>query len=187
MATLKTYIQQTSFDGMDYTKGSVVDILSTYNIICQDFPFKKNPKAKDLPTRDWAGEDGADVYVPKKLPVKDYEIEVAFLHVHSKTTTTEDRDNLMRQNISGFIDFLYGRNEGATGSRLVIYNEYVGMGRKDITVSEVDNELFYLSDDDPDAVARFKIKFHVYDPTTEVTPTYGTYNGQKQCTQLNFE
>ena len=43
------------------------------------------------------------------------------------------------------------------------------MGRKDVVVSEVDNELFYCSEYDKDAVAKFKVKFTVYDPTTELT------------------
>ena len=51
MAIYKTYIQQLSYDGTDYTKGSIVDLLTAYKIICQDFPFKKNPKPKDLTHR----------------------------------------------------------------------------------------------------------------------------------------
>lgn len=178
-----TYIQQIVFDGTTYIKGSVVDLLSTFNIVCQEFPFKKNPKPKDLPTRDWAGEDGLDVYIPEKLPVKHYEIEVDFLYKGTEET--------MRVDLNNFINFLYGRIKGSNGDtvqsgRLVIYNEHTGMGRKDIVVSEVENELFYLTDTDPDAVAKFKIKFTVYDPTTEVTPTYVTNNGERHVTQLNF-
>ena len=36
MAIYKTYIQQIKFDGITYTKGSVVDILSTYKVMCQE-------------------------------------------------------------------------------------------------------------------------------------------------------
>lgn len=184
MAVYNTYIEQLSFDGNTYSVGEVIDLLKTFNIICQEFPFKKNPKPKDLPTRDWAGEDGLDVYVPEKLPMKHYDVDVDFLYVG-----TEEN---IRTDISNFIDFIYGRKKGnendtVQSGRLAIYNEHVGMGRKDVVVSDVDNEIFYCSDEDPDAVAKFKVRFTVYDPTTEVTPTYGTYNGQPQCTQLNFE
>lgn len=179
MVSYNTYVQQISFDGLEYTKGSVVDLLSEFNIVCQEFPFKKNPKPKDLPTRDWAGEDGLDVYIPKQLPVKHYDIEVNFLYKGTEAT--------MRTDLNNFLDFLYGRNDGAVGSRLAIYNEYTGIGRKDIVVAEVENEIYYLTDSDVDAVAKFKIKFTVYDPTTDVTPAYGTYDGQKRCTALNFE
>ena len=179
MTIYNTYIQQLDFNGTTYTKGGVVDLLETYKIICQEFPFNKNPKPKELPTRDWAGEDGVDVYVPTKIPVKHYDIEVEFLYVG-----TEDA---IREDLTGFIDFLYGRQEGATGGRLAIYNEHTGIGRKDVVIAEVKNELFYLTESDDDAIAKFKVKFTVYDPTTDVTPEYGTYSGKKTCTELKFE
>lgn len=179
MLIYNTYVQQIIFDGIAYTKGGVVDLLSTFKIVCQEFPFKKNPQPKDLPTRDWAGEDGLDVYIPDKIPVKHYDIEVDFLYKGTEET--------MKVDLNNFIDFLYGRIKGSNGDtvksgRLAIYNEHTGMGRKDIVVSEVENELFYLTDSDPDAVAKFKIKFTVYDPTTEVTPVYVS----GRVTQLNF-
>lgn len=182
MAVYNTYVQQISFDGTTYTKGTVVDLLETFNIISQDFPFKKNPKPKDLPTRDWAGADGLDVYVPEEIPMKSYDIDVTFLYVGTEPN--------IRTDISNFLDYIYGR-VGANGAfksgRLCIYNEHVGMGRKDIVVSDVDNEIFYCSEYDSDAVAKFKVKFTVYDPTTDVTPTYGTYDGEQRCTELNFD
>lgn len=179
MANYKTYIKQISFDGLQYQHGIVVDLLEEYNIVCQEFPFKKNPNPKDLPTRDWAGADGLDVYIPDVIPMKSYDLEVTFLYVGT--------DLNIRGDISDFIDFLYGHTS-ATGDtvqsgRLCIYNETVGMGRKDLVVSEIDNELFYCGESDPDAVAKFKVKFTVYDPTTEVTPTY---NQDGECTQLTF-
>lgn len=168
MATIyKTYIQQIRFNGTTYTKGSIVDLLSRYNIVCQEFPFKKNPKPKDLPSRDWAGEDGLDVYVPAgALPMKAYDIEVTFLYVGTEQT--------IRTDITDFLDFLCGRIKGDSrdsvqSGRLAIYDEHVGFGRKDVVVSEIDNELFYCSEYDKDTVAKFKVKFSVNDPVTDVT------------------
>lgn len=162
MEIKKTYIQQLRFDGITYQKGTVVDLYESFNIVCQDFPFNKNPKAKDLPTRDWAGHDGLDVYIPKELRAKHYDITVVFLYVGTENTIRED--------LSNFIDFLYGRNNDAVGSRLAIYNEYTGIGRKDVVVSEIDNEIYYVTESDPDAVAKFNVKFTVFDPTTNVEP-----------------
>lgn len=167
MTIYKTYVQQLGFDGETYTKGSVVDLLNKFNIACQEFPYKRNPKSKDLPTRDWAGEDGLDVYIPEGgLPTKSYDIDVEFIYVGTEES--------MREDLAAFIDFITGRakadprNEVQSG-RLAIYDEHVQMGRKDVVVSEIDNELYYRSDFDNDKVARFKVKFNVYDPTTEVT------------------
>lgn len=178
MTIYNTYVMQLSFDGTAYTKSSVVDLLETYNIICQDFPFAKNPKPKELPTRDWAGDDGLDVYIPKELPVKHYDMEVVFLYVGTEET--------IRTDLTNFIDYLYGRNDGAVGSRLAIYNEHTGIGRKDVVVAEVNNEIFYLTDSDPDAIAKFKVKFTVFDPATDVSPITGTVNGETVVTGLSF-
>jgi hypothetical protein len=183
MAIYKTYIQQLSYDGTDYTKGSVVDLLTAYKIICQDFPFKKNPKPKDLPTRDWAGEDGLDVYVPDKIPMKSYDIDVTFLYVGTEQS--------IRTDISNFLDFICGRikadnSDTVKSGRLAIYNEYVGMGRKDVVVNEIDNEIYYVTDCDPDAVAKIKVKFTVYDPTTEVTATETTVGNVTSVSNLSF-
>lgn len=180
MAIYKTYIQQIKFDGITYTKGSVVDILSTYKVMCQEFPFKRNTKPKALPSRDWAGEDGLDIYIPDgDLPMSAYDIEVTFLYVGTEATISNDLKN--------FLDFLCGRKKAQNADivksgRLAIFNEYVNMGRKDVVVSEIDNEIYYCSDNDKDAVAKFKVKFTVNDPTTEVTK--GVTGGV--VTTLNF-
>ena len=162
----KAYAQQLWFDGHTYSKGTVVDLLEVFNIAVMEFPFKKNPKTKSLPSRDWAGTDGLDVYIPiDGLPVASYDIEVSFIYVGTEET--------IRGDISNFLDFICGRIPGNSGDsiqsgRLAIYDEHVGMGRKDVVVAEVDNELFYCSEYDKDAVATFKVKFTVYDPTTDV-------------------
>lgn len=169
MAIYKTYIQQLGYDGISYTKGSVVDLLARFNIACMEFPYVRNPKAKDLPTRDWAGDDGLDVYIPNGgLPAKSYDIDVTFLYVGT--------ESLMRNDLVRFINFITGRakgnvNDTVQSGRLAVYDEHVQMGRKDVIVSEIDNELFYRSDSDDDKVAKFRVKFTVYDPTTEITLT----------------
>lgn len=177
---LNTYIKQLEYDGVSYSGGTVVDLLSKFKIICQDFPFVRYPKPKDLPTRDWPGEDGLDIYVPDVVPLKEYDMEVIFLYVGDKTN--------IRTDITNFLNFIYGRSKGGSSDtvqsgRLAIYNEYVGMGRKDVVVSSVDNELYYVNDGDEDAVARIKVKFTVYDPKTEVTYTAGSSG---QVGQLTF-
>lgn len=179
MPSYRTYIQQLKFNGIEYTKGDAVDILEEYNVVCEDFPFMLYPKSKQLPALDWPGRDGQDVYTPDKLPLDDYDIDVEFL-----CNGTEES---VRADIVSFCKFLTGRNDGAIGCRLAVYNEYTGIGRKDVVVSEISNDLFFISENDPDAVAKFKVKFHVYDPSTDVTPVYETVGGVKKISQLNFE
>lgn len=178
MAVSKTYIQQLSYNGLTYTKGRVADLLSEFGIACREFPFVKNPEPKDLPTQDWAGEDGLDIYIPQgaPIPVKHYDLEAEFLYKGTEVT--------MQHDINAFLDFLYGRNDGSVGARLAIYNEYTRTGRKDVVVAQVDTDAYYCEDWDPDAVAAFKIKFTVYDPVTEVVPVFGQ---DGSVTDLNFD
>lgn len=176
----RTYIQQLHFDGKSYTKGPVVDLLDKFKIACMSFPFKKFPEAKELPTRDWSGEDGRDVYIPNEIPMKSYDLEVEFLYKGTEDAIAKD--------LSDFIEFLYGRNFNATGGRLAIYDEHVKMGRIDVYVQSVDNNVYACNDTDTDAIASFKVKFMVENPTTEVTPKY-TYSagGVKTVSDLNFK
>lgn len=165
MSAFKTYIQQLSYNGTAYTYGSAVDLLESFSIVAQDIPFKRTPSPKDLPTKDWHDEDGLDVYVPDDIPMKSYDLDVVFLYVGKEQNIITD--------ISNFIDFIYGRKKGVESDsvksgRLAIYNEYVKMGRKDVVVKEIENELFNCSDSDPDAVSQFKVRFTVYDPVTEI-------------------
>jgi hypothetical protein len=169
MAIYRTYIQQISFDGQAYTKGTPVDLLARFNIMSMEFPFRRYTKPKALATRDWAGKHGVDVYVPEgALPMSSYEIDVTFLYVG-----TEDS---IRGDLAAFLDFITGKakaagSDTANSGRLAIYDEHVGFGRKDVAVNEISDEIFYCSDEDPDAVAKFGVKFTVYDPVTDVSPT----------------
>lgn len=106
------------------------------------------------------------MYIPDGgIPEKSYDIDVEFLYVGTEET--------MRDDLIHFINFIKGRSKGAVGDavqsgRLAVYDEHVQMGRKDLVVDEIDNELYYRSEHDDDKVARFKVKFKVFDPTTEV-------------------
>ena len=162
MGLRNTYIQQLHFDGETYTKGEVVNLTEKWGIYC-DVPFKLFPEAKELAVRDWAGEDGRDVYIPKKIPLAAYELEVE--------VTYKGEDAKMRDNIEAFIKFIYGRNDGAVGGRLAIYDEYTGIGRKDIHVTSIDNDIYYDVDYDDEQCAKFNVKFQVEDPATDVKPS----------------
>lgn len=187
-----TYIQQIKPNGSSYSKGSVVNLLTKYNIACQEFPFKKHPKIKELATNDWFDEDGLEVYMPDTPKVSHYDIDVTFLCKGVATGTgvsARTAEQNLRDNVGAFIDFLRGRAKGAStdtvqSARLAIYDEYVGMGRKDVVATEIDNQLFYIRDTAVDALAQFKVKFTVYDPVTEVTPV--TAQGSDIVTDLYF-
>jgi hypothetical protein len=177
MAVHKLYIQQTNFDGIDYTKGTPIDTLAKYSVVCREFPFKLFPEAKDVVSKSYKDSHGADAYIPAVNKIKDYDIEVQFLYVGVH--------NNMRTDIGNFIKFLNGMNGGndqnAVGARLAIYDQYTQTGRKDIRYVTSDFGTYWDSPDcDTEAIADFKVKFHVYDPVTDVTTT--TVNNQTVLT-----
>lgn len=164
MEIYDTYIQQTDYDGTDYTQGDVVNLRTAFNIVCTDIPFKVFPEPKDYSTLNWPGEDGLDIYVPKHVKIKEYDMEVEFLYVGTEKTIHTDLVN--------FYKFLYGRNSGAVGALLVLYNENTRIARKDVVVKEIGDDVFYVTKADVDAIAKFPVTFTVCDPATEVTPVY---------------
>ena len=160
----KLLIQQQTYDGTNYTDvGSAVDTQETFNVVCQEFPFKHLPETKDLAKRDWYDEHGEDVYIPTDgLKYKAYDLEVKFLYVG----TQED----MQAELKSFIEFIYGRNtEGSP--LLAIYDDYTKTGRRGIYVLNVDNELIAYDDVNEDVVGQFKVKFHVTDPIFDYNPS----------------
>lgn len=162
MEKRKTYIQQTSYNGSQYTKGEVVDIAEKYGCVVVEFPPLFPKEMDEIASRKWAGEDGCDIYIPERPSVKEFDVDITFGFVSREASVVSQ--------ISSFIRFITGRNEGATGGRLTIYDTRRGMGRKDMYVKEIDNDLDYHEDYDDDVAYSFKVKFAVCDPTTDITP-----------------
>lgn len=164
MAYKRLLIQQTTYDGSNYTNvGSVVDTLVTYRVACSEFPFMRLPESKEPASRDWYDENGEDVYIANNgLKFKAYDLEAEFIYVGSVSQIKTD--------LALFINFIYGRNEGGS-PRLKIYDEYTQTGRRDVYVKSVSNDLYWNSDSDADKIATFKVTFRVNDPVTDVTLT----------------
>lgn len=161
MGTHKLFIQQMRYDGVNYTKGAIIDAYTDYHVVCKDFPIKIEPEIKDIVTKDFKGSHGLDAYIPDALTLKEYEMEVEFLYVGTHNT--------MRTDITNFVKFLRGRNSGSVGARLAIYDEFAQIGRKDLVAKSIEYGTWWdVPDADTEAIAVFKVKFNVYDPVTDV-------------------
>lgn len=160
----KFLIQQQTYNGTTYTNvGNVVDTMSSFNVVCKEFPFKVLPEAKEPPKRDWADEDGEDVFFSAgAIKAKAYDVEATFLYAGTKAQMPTDLKN--------FIKFINGRNTGGSQC-LKIYDEYTKTGRQGVYVQQVSDDLYYFNDSSVDAIAMFKVKFRVTDPVTDVTLT----------------
>lgn len=169
------YVQQQSYDGSSYTNvGDAVE-LGTYNVVCQEFPFKYLPETKELPKRDWPDENGDDVYFPTDgLKMKAFDMDVKFLYAGPISTYTQDGNTIygMRDNLTRLISFLRGRNSDGSPC-LLIYDEYTDIALCGVYVSEISNDLYEYNDVNINAHAVFKVKFRVTNPvpTTFTLPT----------------
>lgn len=157
----KLLIQQQIKNGANYVNvGNVVDTYAAFKVVCQEFPFKVLPKTRDLAKRTWNDEHGDDEYVsPEGLFFDAYDIEVKFLYAGAEQDLPSD--------VTNFINFICGRNENGA-PLLAIYDEYTLIGRRDVRVQEVENELYFYNEYEIDAIASFKVKFKVNDPVTNV-------------------
>ena len=160
----KFLIQQQTASGTDV--GNVVDTYTTYKVVCQEMPFKHLPEVKEPAKRDWYDEHGEDVYIPNDgMRFKAYDVEATFLFVGTQQE--------MHGKITSFIEFITGRNTNGS-PWLAIYDEYTGIGRKKVYVSEVEDEMYFFDDVNTEAIAQFKVKFRVNDPVTDVILTLGS-------------
>ena len=140
--------------------GPVIDTFESFGVVCQKFPFKHLPETKDLPKRDWHDEDGEDVHMPADgLKFKAYDLEAKFIYCGSAENIHND--------VKSFISYLYGMNEGGSPV-LSIYDEYTKTGKSGVYMLSITNNVFDISDVDPDAIATFSAKFRVTDPTSAI-------------------
>ena len=136
----------------------VVDTLDNWGIVCKEFPFKLYGEAKELPSHDWKDEDGDDEYIPSKLPISSYEMEVEFAY-----KGVMDSANA---NMKGFLDYLTGRD--GSGVELIVYDTYTKIGRQSVRFVSVGDDVFHRQEEGGDVVV-FSVTFKVNDPVTDIT------------------
>ena len=180
MTPHRLYILQAYYDGMTYSKDNLIDTYAAFNVLCSEIPFKIYPDAKDVVAKNWRGLHGADAYIPAVNKIKDYDIEVDFLYSGTHANMRNDLDSFAK-----YINGMLGNSpQPALSARLAIYDEYTQTGRKDVRAVNIEfKEYWDTPDFDTECIAAFKVKFHVYDPVTEVTPVY---NQQGNLTDLTW-
>ena len=146
----------------------VVNIYKQWNIVCTDIPFP-TIEAKDLPTHDFAGNNGEDTYIPSGIPIKAYDITISFAY---KGTLDTAYDNIF----GGFIYYLRGElptddnYDSITEGGFKIYDRHNKIGRQRAYIKKMDPTMTLAHDTDGDHLT-FKITFRVTDPFTDVALT----------------
>ena len=172
MEPYKFYIEQCSFDGESYTRGTPRETYETWNIVCSKSVYRHFGDPKEVSSRNWFDEHGEDVYIPANVKLKKFDLEVSFL-CNGEYPTLKDK-------VKSFLLFLMGKNwrneqgnlVASTGSRLVLYDGDNSIGWKDVRFKSFATDAFLKDNSDVESVLEFKIIFEVNDPYTTVWPYY---------------
>ena len=135
----------------------VKDSFSDFGIVCTSIPFMPYGELKELPKRDWPGEDGEDIYIPDKIPLSAYDMEIGMCYKGDLSTCYDK--------IKSFVDYLTGKD--GKGSNLKVYSPYTGIGRQNVYLKGISEFDFYRSNIDESLT--FMLKLRVSDPSTDIS------------------
>lgn len=150
----KTYMQK------EQAGASVKEDIGDFGMYCMELPFTVAGQAKELTSRDWAEEDGKDVYVPAVLKMQTYTLKAKFGCKGDKFSANAS--------IRAFVDYLTGRD--GSGVYLKIYNEYTKIGRRHVRFSKLSDDATLVRSDEDGDILVIQIEFQVDDPVTDVAP-----------------
>ena len=164
MAAESVYFRKTG-------SSTVVDSVRDFGMYCKEVPFTIFGEAKELSSDDYKGEDGEDEYIPKKLPLKSYTIEVTFAF-------KGDRDSANKALVS-FMNYLTGRDGNDEGAEFDMYSSYTNIGRQKCRFVSISNDAELVRKDGYDILFP-KITFKVNDPATDIvlSSPYETTNAE---------
>ncbi|MBR8739005.1 hypothetical protein IX296_002019 [Bacteroides pyogenes] len=141
----------------------IKDLVGDFDIVCVEIPFEPFGETKDLTTRDWADEDGEDVYVPQMLRIKAYDWKIKAACKGETSTKVIDK-------ITALTGYLSGASDG-NGAEMKIYSSHLDIGRKNVYMKSV-GDFEHFKDAAGNEVVEFSITFRVADPRTQIIPSY---------------
>ena len=169
MTPHRLYMLQANYTGLVYQKDNLIDTYAKFRVVCSEFPFKMFPETKEVVSKNWRGLHGGDAYIPAVNKIKDYDVDVDFLYSGTHANMRTDLENFAK-----YINGMTGDGvQPALSARLAIYDEYTQTGRKDVRAVNIEfKEYWDIPTFDTESIASFKVRFHIYDPVTPVTPVY---------------
>lgn len=138
----------------------VVDIINDFDMQCASIPFIIANETKKLTERDWAGEDGKDVYIPNQLPVSAYSMNIKLCCKGEKFSANAKIKNL--------VDYLLGRD--GDGVYMKVYCDYTKIGRKHVRFTKLSDRAELVRNDSDGDILVFQIEVSVDDPVTDIAP-----------------
>lgn len=138
----------------------VKNIIDDFDMQCADIPFRLIPEVKPLTERNWAGEDGKDVYVPKKLSVSAYTMKIKLCCKGEKYSANDK--------IQKLLEYLTGSD--GSGVYMKLYCDYTKIGRQDVRFTKMPDEAVLVRDDMNGDILVFTVEVSVDDPVTSIAP-----------------
>lgn len=135
---------------------TTIHSLGEWGIVVNELPLKRFSEAKNIPSNDWYDENGEEEYLPEKLFLKAYEIDV-------KMSMSSNSMATLNTNLSNFFDYLISNGEFS------LYNPNTGIGRTKVRYAGYSDTAEYHcghSKDGSQHLIQFTIKMKVNDPTT---------------------
>lgn len=132
-----------------------------FKSVCIEAPFVLDGGAKKLVSRDWADEDGEDVYFPTELPLNAYDVSYKMCFVGENHEAKVYMD-LLR-------NYLTGKSDSCC--EMSIWNAHTEIGRKGVYFQSMSDGTLYR-DGEGKEVLTFTIKLRVTDPVSNVIPYF---------------
>ena len=156
--------------------GSVINSFSQWGIVCCKVPFKVGGKTKELAKREWYDEQGDDTYIPQKLMFEAYDAEFEMAYQGQELAGNPFNLSLAFSQINAFKKWVSGNDTSqGSGAELKIYSPYSTIGRQGCFLLEISNEEPHVQLKQENGntynenVVKFKVKFRVTDPMTNIT------------------
>lgn len=141
----------------------VVDLSDDLDVVCTEIPFEPFGETKGVAARDWADEDGEDVYVPQVLRIKAYDWKIKVACKGESSVRAYEKVTALTGYLSGFSD--------GNGAEMRIYSLHTGIGRKNVYMKSV-GDFGHYKDAGGNEVVGFTVTFRVTDPRTQIIPSY---------------
>lgn len=151
----------------DVANPTIYETLEHWNMVCKAFPYNVIGEVKDVPTIDWADEDGVEVYIPDGgIPLKEQVVDIEFVCYSSDA----------RRDMAKFRNFVLGRD--GTGVVLGVYDSFTGLSGANVLYQNFKPDLYHTEVNGMDVVV-FKITFKFCSPMLldrVIKPKNGSFN-----------
>lgn len=157
MALVNFYIRKQGSDGQG-NAWPTYNIMEHFGFVIRELPFNLTVDVKDVDKNDFFDEDGDIEWAQNRLRAKAYEMKVKFI---SKGTKEElyDRYTVLRNYLLGIDN---------TGTVFMMYEDWHGVGRKDMRLVKFEDDAEYEPLNDGGYVLSFDAVLKVNDPITEI-------------------